>query len=129
MRLHDKQLYAWRHWKPCEASAISQTLRKTAKYSFYSFLYSGVARWRKVEGHKFSPRIEKQKKKKKKKTSRRRSIRLNVYTWPYMRVLWLKCKVNCCVTSILNLTFVFKGGGLGSSPRKFCKNWYKFLQF
>ena len=28
---------------------------------------SGVARWRKVEGHNFSPRSEKQKKKKKKK--------------------------------------------------------------
>ena len=29
--------------------------------------FSGVAQWRKVEGHKFSPRSEKQKKKKKKK--------------------------------------------------------------
>ena len=32
---------------------------------------SGVARWRKVEGHKFSPRSEKKKKKKKKKKKRR----------------------------------------------------------
>ena len=29
----------WRHWKSCEPSAICQTLWKTAKYSFYSFLY------------------------------------------------------------------------------------------
>ena len=33
-------------------------------------LDSGVARWRKVEGHKFSPRSEKQKKKKPEKKRR-----------------------------------------------------------
>ena len=35
---------------------------------------SGVARWRKVEGHKFSPKSEKQKKKKKKKNRKKRRV-------------------------------------------------------
>ena len=44
---------------------VTATTHQDIKYDI--ILYSGVARWRKVEGQKFSPRSDKQKKKKKKK--------------------------------------------------------------
>ena len=89
-----------RHVK--EPFAISVAWKPDRMSNFFSsppahlraFTYiSGVARWRKVEGHKFSPKVKKKKKKKE-----------------YMAFFWHVYNYNVrssAVLLVLNLTFVF----------------------